>query len=123
MSGVAGPEGRQHPPLRKERMEILSLLSSHAATGAYLADMTKKIQSNECWWCGSGETDPPLPPEQKGVGGRRWGMRAEASAAPTMTTVRRMATEWLCGGASDGDEKRQNMQGNRRCCHGPSGSM
>ena len=33
-------------------------LSGHAAIGIYLVERTKTIQSDKCWWCGSGERPP-----------------------------------------------------------------
>ena len=48
---------REHP--QKEGKGVASrffqLLSGHAAIGPYLAEKTKTIQSDKCWWCGSGE--------------------------------------------------------------------
>ena len=31
------------------------LLSGRAAIGPYLCDRIRKIDTDECWWCGSGE--------------------------------------------------------------------
>ena len=57
---VPASKGRQHPPCPQKgakgvSWKILPAPSGHAATGAYLADKAGKIQSSECWWCGSGE--------------------------------------------------------------------
>ena len=34
---------------------FFQLLSSHAAIGPHLAEVTKAIRSDKCWWCNSGE--------------------------------------------------------------------
>ena len=33
---------------------FFQLLSEHASVGSYLDERTGTIQSNKCWWCGSG---------------------------------------------------------------------
>ena len=34
---------------------FFQLLSGHTAVGPHLVEKTKTIQSDKCWWCGSGE--------------------------------------------------------------------
>ena len=59
-AAVPPPRGRKvRKGLQRENKGVASryfqLLSGHAAIGPYLAETTKTIQSDKCWWCGSGE--------------------------------------------------------------------
>ena len=52
-------KGLRQQQLRRSRKSVIGryyqLLSGHTAIGSYLHDKIHKIDTDECWWCGSGE--------------------------------------------------------------------
>ena len=54
--------GLRHQHLRSVRKELsgrsYQFLSGHAAIGSYLHGKIHKIDSDRCWWCGTGECQP-----------------------------------------------------------------
>lgn len=52
-------KGLKRKDLRHTRKELAGryyqFLSGHAATGSYLCDKVRRLDSDECWFCGTGE--------------------------------------------------------------------